>query len=105
MRALFLITIFFSITAHCEAREAWVCTDAATTRTGDLWRACGVGEGMNEGSARGQALDHAVEEFKSLCGLSTGCIERDRTVEPKRTTCSQVYGWWKCYRMIEVQLH
>lgn len=90
---------------HADQPDQWTCTDTATMRTGDTWQACGVGEGMDEGDARKRALNHALDEFTALCRLSTGCHERDRSVEPKRTTCSVNRGWWKCYRMVEIVLH
>lgn len=104
MRYLIALILLYSNVAIAQT-DAWICTDEATTRSGSLWQACGVGEGMDEGAARSRALDHALREFKDLCQLSTGCMERERTVEPKRTTCSVEAGWWKCYRMVEIGLH
>lgn len=105
-RLILLLTILFLANlAHSDQHDQWFCTDASTQRIGDTWLACGVGEGMDEGKARERALTRALDEFLQLCKLSTGCHERDRSVEPKRTTCIDGRGWWKCYRMVEITLH
>lgn len=60
---------------------------------------------MGEGEARGRALSNGLDEFTEMCQLSNDCKGRKRTVEPKRTTCSQVnQDWWKCYRLVQVSL-
>lgn len=107
MRALFLIIVLWGYTAHSESKDVWVCTDEATVRSGDVWQACGVGEGEEEGLARKRALNAAVDEFTSLCTLSTDCFKHNRTIEPKRTTCQVAKDgrYWKCWRMVQVTLY
>lgn len=97
----FLIILFFIQTASAES--GWYCEGEAAARNGNIYAACGVGEGMDESYARQRALNFAIAEFSTICELSSDCAEKPRTFEPKRTTCNQgKTGIWKCYRMIEI---
>ena len=98
-----LIALMISVSAHAD-NTSWVCTDEATTRSGNVWSACGVGEGMNEGIARREALEHALDEFKLMCDMSTSCKGKAREVEPTRSTCSFGVGWVRCYRAVKITL-
>jgi hypothetical protein len=102
MRAIFILLI--SLSSHAESKDQWICTDEATLRQGSLWYACGVGEGTTEAYARQKALEHAIDEFKSLCQMSSDCRGKDTSAEPKRTTCMTGEGWWKCYRLIQISV-
>lgn len=97
MKYLFLILI--SIQSHADQ---WQCTDDQAHRDDNVWYSCGLGESSLEGQARAWALDSAVIDFLKVCDLSTDCRGLKRTVEPKRTTCTEAKGMWKCYRMIQV---
>lgn len=101
---LMLFMFLFNTAVHAENRDQWTCTDQATFKQGSVWYACGVGEGMDEGSARGRALHHALDEFNQMCDLSSDCKRHDTQVQPKRTTCFANEGWWKCYRMVEIRV-
>jgi len=105
---IFLCLLYFLIAsvAHSESKDTWMCTDESAERQGAVWTACGIGEASSEGSARAQALAAAIQEFGRICAISSDCNERNRTVEPKRTTCllSKSGGYWKCYRMIQVTI-
>lgn len=105
MGKLLLLLLLASNLAHSESRDQWLCTDEGVMRTANVWSVCGVGEGDTEGGARARALREGLLEFTSLCTLSTGCMNHKRSVEPKRTTCYQERGWWKCTRMVEITLY
>lgn len=92
--------------AHgAQTDDKWICTQTGTYKTGNVWSACGVAQGDTEERARLAALDHALDEFKALCAIQTGCKDSDKSVEPKRTTCLMNQWGWKCYRMVEITLH
>lgn len=101
-----LLIVFLMVSmSHAETKDQWLCTDEATLRQGNVWFACGVGEGADEGSARKRALDRALDEFSSLCQVSSNCKGKEREVLPRRMTCLSGSGWWKCYRLIRISLY
>lgn len=103
MRIIIIMILLLGSIAH--AGDKWICTDESSSRDGNVWTACGVGEGSEERSARETALKATISEFATICALSTDCNEKRRTIEPKRTTCSEARnGVWKCYRMIQVTI-
>ncbi len=97
----YIILIFLS---QYVAADEWYCTEDAAKRDGNVISTCGIGESMSdEGYARKRALNNAIEEFNTICDLSSDCAGRKINVEPKRTSCSKdSRGMIKCYRMIEV---
>lgn len=102
---LFIVLFLVASMAHSEASETWTCMDDSSSREGALWTACGVGEGIGEREARDQALRSAINEFGTICAISSDCDGHKRTVEPKRITCTHYKsGLWKCYRMIQITL-
>ncbi len=98
---LFILSLFL---IHAHAADSWFCTDESGKRNDNVIYACGVGESTYEHLARKYALDHAIEEFKTICDLSSDCRGRKITVEPKRMTCISNGPIIKCYRLIEVQI-
>lgn len=100
---IILSLLLFSSTVHAD-NTSWVCTDEATTRSGGVWTACGVGWGMDEGSARLDALNKALNEFTTMCKMSASCKDKEREVEPTRSTCSVSPEGWKCYRAVRITL-
>lgn len=95
--------------AHADTTE-WRCTEEATTKSGNAWLMCSVGEAPSEGEAREKALKAGLNEFKTMCALDSDCKDRSHSVEPKRTTCQSYalkwpyegYFMWKCYRLVQV---
>lgn len=82
------------------ASESWLCTTESSQVQGDKVLACGVGTGRDEESARNKALQSAKHEFSQLCQLSTNCSGKAVGIDPKRTTCDEKDGIYKCYRLI-----
>lgn len=108
MRTIFIWLFFWSICfpAYGGDKPQWFCTDESGKRQGRVIWACGVGESIDEASARRQALNNAIEEFKTICELSSDCNGKKKVVEPKRLTCVESFGGRlvKCYRLIGVTL-
>ena len=106
-----LILALLSPLAH--AGDQWICTEEGIQHSGNVWSACGVGQGMDEGAARQKALYGAINEFNTLCEMNSSCKDHDKSIEPKRTTCGQTNEstvipgvmQWKCYRMIQVTVN
>lgn len=101
-----IIISLFMCSNMVHAVDQWRCTDESTTRSGNIWMACGTGDYMEEGKAREKALENALNEFKQMCEMSSDCKDRDVIVEPKRQTClSYPYGFgiqWKCYKLVQI---
>lgn len=99
-----LIFAILTVSSWNAYSDDWFCKHEAGKReNGQLW-ACGIGESMEEASARKNALKDAYREFESICEISSDCDEKRVTVDPQRTTCQPYNGHWKCYRLLVVTL-
>jgi hypothetical protein len=98
------ITFIFALFALSSfAGPNWYCTEVASERSGDLIRACGVGEGRDENEARARAFENAKKEFANICRASDDCKTKKVSVNPQRSECSlEANGRFKCRRLIEV---
>ena|ERR1700761_924630 len=102
-----LILMFLFNLAHSET-DQWRCTEESTSRSVNVWLACGVGESsQSESEAREKSAEHAINEFESLCSIDSKCKRSKKEIEPKRTSCiAYVQGGytyaWKCYRLIQI---
>lgn len=109
MKRLFILLIILCPLAHSETKDDWRCTDQSTTRSRNVWMACGTGEYTDEGAAREKALANALNEFKQMCDLSSDCKGRELSVEPKRQTCQYTNytytGYWKCYKLVQITVN
>ena len=99
----YLVAVFLMLDLSAFADD-WRCTDTATERAGNVFKACGVGEDKNEADARVFALQNAKLEFEELCSASDDCADQAITVTPRRTTCLKQGDTYKCYRLIEFSL-
>lgn len=70
-----------------EEKQDWFCTDDQAMKTGSTYVICGVGTYSTEGDARRIALENAVNEFKTICDLSSDCKGHKVSIEPKRSSC------------------
>lgn len=98
-KTIFLILVSFQATA-----DDWFCKEESSGRSGNTILACGVGESMTEDYARKRALHNAIEEFETICELSTDCRGKATIAESKRTTCEKENGHIKCYRLLQVTI-
>lgn len=105
-----LMLVVFAFEAFAK-EPGWFCEEESGKREGNLIYACGVGEGHNEMAAREHALAHAINEFKSICELSSDCKGKSTIVTPMRMSCNGepsknvlLRGTvnWKCYRLIVI---
>lgn len=102
-RILYAFLIFTSQIS--AAADGWFCENDASKRNDNVYWSCGVGESTTESLARTQALKMAIQEFLMVCEMSTDCNGKPRTVEPKRTSCTEgKSGIVKCVRMIEIRV-
>lgn len=95
---MFLI-LFMSSTVR--AGDQWLCTEEASQRSGDVISSCGIGESESEGEARSMAFDNAKAEFARICETSSDCVGHEISTHPKRTSCEQKNGKYKCYRLVQ----
>jgi hypothetical protein len=93
--ALFILS--FSFCAHADE---WICKEASSLRTANQISSCGIGYGKDENEARQSALNHAGDEFRSVCSLSADCTGHEILANPMRTSCDVKNGQFQCYRMI-----
>lgn len=102
MKTIIIMTLFCS--QHIMA-DQWFCSEESGRREGNVMYACGVGESMSEGYSRERALSAAINEFKTICEMSSDCKDREISVEPKRLECQHdKSGIIRCYRLIVVTI-
>jgi len=82
------------------ATDSWFCTTQASKIQNASVVSCGIGIGQDEATARAKALANAKEEFDFICHASDGCLDRNVSVSPGRTSCEGNHGLVKCYRMV-----
>lgn len=101
-----IIICVILLLSQIATADEWLCTTESGQRQGNLILACGVGESSgDEAYARKRALSNAIEEFNTICEISSDCAGRKIIVEPKRTSCAvEKNGLLKCYRLIAVTL-
>lgn len=95
----FYIVLLLFATTDLRA-DQWFCTEQASEKNGSEVRACGVGRGNTEDKARSSAFAGAEAEFNNICRNSSDCINHAVTAEPKRMSCEQNNGKYKCYRLV-----
>lgn len=97
MRLLLMLLISLSF----QARADWFCDSESGKREGFVIWSCGIGEGLDEGTAREKALQAAFREFELICANSSDCDGKPRTVDPQRTSCKRdSRGFVSCTRLI-----
>lgn len=102
---MFLFVILLAVPAYADGHGEWLCEQTSSTRSGNTFLACGMGEGTDEGQARKAALHDAFREFEDICSMSSDCDGHPRTVEPQRTTCKRdPRGFVQCFRLVVVTL-
>lgn len=84
---IMIVSIFVALESRATDKESWFCTDDQSMKTGNTYIICGVGTSQTEGGARTNALNNSVNEFKTICELSSDCKGKNITVEPKRSSC------------------
>ena len=101
-RSFGIMLLFLALPRFAYAADDWICSTQSSIRSGNVIQACGVGDASTESEARSMAADAASREFKFLCDQdSSSCLNHRVTLNPKRQTCSQTAGHFKCVRMIE----
>lgn len=99
-----LVMILLVVMAAPTAAD-WFCETESGKRDDNVIWSCGMGDGIDEGTARRKALDAAIQEFEMICALSADCQGFRRSVEPKRTSCKQSpSGIYTCTRLIVITL-
>ena len=98
-----IILLLFS----CQAfgQDNWFCESQSGKRDGATFWICGMGDGLDEGAARAQALKDGLKQFTLICEASSDCRETPRTVSPQRMSCKVAKnGLWTCVRLLVVTL-
>lgn len=85
---IILFQMITLISMNGFADDQWFCTDDQAMRSGNTMMICGIGTSGVEGEARKRALNYAINEFETICNLSSDCKGRKVIVEPKRSSCS-----------------
>lgn len=100
----YVALLLFSTVGYTQEQEEWFCTKAASTRSGQLVRACGIGEAPSESQARENAFNEALNEFKRVCGRQSDCFNRVTRTTPMRTECRPHKNNVRCYRLVEFDI-
>lgn len=101
MKTIMMILVILTTT---EAKADWLCTEASSTKSGNVITACGVGKSQNLEEARVKARDAAVNEFNNVCKISADCGKYEYNVVPKRTECSVKGSDIVCLRAIDFEI-
>lgn len=100
MKSFLLVILFvYSFNAH-----AWYCYEVASERNGNVINACGIGEAVDEDSARKVALNNAYKELDLICSHSADCSDKALDITPLRTECKKVEEIFRCHRGITAQI-
>jgi hypothetical protein len=83
---------------------SWYCKDVASERNGDTINACGIGESIDEDTARKISLNNAYKELDLICSRSSDCADRALEIEPLRTDCKLVDTLYRCHRGISASI-
>jgi len=97
----YLFILFISSPAFAVESE-WLCESASIQKQGNTYFSCGVFQYETEGFARIHAMKAAMNEFYVVCGASTGCMQKPRTVVPGRMSCKPFMGIYKCWQYLEI---
>lgn len=104
-KLLMKTALLLLLVSNVAFSDDWICRHEAGKREGNTILACGIGIGMDEGTARHAALNDAKREFQSICEMSVDCREKDVTVDPQRTECGlNKRGVMQCYRLLVITL-
>ncbi len=99
LKSLFILGLLIPINGYTQ--DQWLCSQSSSELRGEgAIAACGVGEGSTEGLARKEALKDARNEFDAVCAAGTECALLRYSVEPRRATCEEKVGGWKCFRLV-----
>lgn len=98
MKNVLLLGLLFSVNAQAAD---WLCTEESSQRTANVISSCGIGHGLDEGTARARALDSAQTEFDKICQNSSDCLNHSVTANPMRTECIKDQGVFQCYRLVK----
>jgi hypothetical protein len=103
---ILIVSLFIALESRATDKEQWFCTDDQAMKTGNTFVICGVGTYSTEGDARTKALNNAMNEFMTICELSSDCKGHKITVEPKRSSCFEntkkyhtTFEQFTCHRM------
>lgn len=97
MKKLILLVLFISTTAHA----GWYCDKVASewTDPGKILKACGIGKGEDENTARLSAYNNARKEFDLVCNKDTSCANKVINIDPQRTECTSGDRGFTCHRL------
>lgn len=99
------LILMFLLTLSFQARADWFCDSESGKRDGGVIWSCGIGEGLDESTARENALRAAFREFELICSNSSDCEGKAKTVDPQRTSCKRdPRGFISCTRLIVTTL-
>ena len=87
-----------------NASDDWLCKSQSSVKYEASIDACGIGQAATEGQARLEAFDNARQEFNKICKSSDDCDGYKINAVPKRTTCEESKGSFKCYRLIQFNI-
>lgn len=105
LKKLFKYSFVISVTFMPNVSYSWLCTEAASERSGSIIYACGVATAKTEAEAQKRARDNALEELRTICNNSVDCKNKELYISPLRKDCTKsTDGTYKCYRGIEAQI-
>lgn len=96
-KLIILLTLLLPATSNAS----WYCDKVASewTDQGKILKACGIGKGEDENSARIAAYNNARKEFDLVCNKDTSCANKVINIDPQRSECSEKDGEYVCHRL------
>src|ERR1022692_4873379 len=84
----------------------WYCNQVASewVEEGKVLRACGIGKGDDENTARQDASNSARKEFDLICNKDTSCSNKVINIDPQRTECSEDDDGFTCHRLFNYHI-
>jgi hypothetical protein len=84
----------------------WYCQSVASewVEEGKTLRACGIGKGGDENTARQDASNNARKEFDLVCNKDTLCANKAINIDPQRSECTEDDEGFTCHRMFNYHI-
>ena len=99
------LLFIFAMLLMSTTSRAWYCLEVASERLGDTINACGIGEAIEEDSARKLALSNAYKELDLICSHSADCADKALDITPMRTDCKKLENnFYRCHRGVSAAI-
>lgn len=98
-----LVILLLVLSFSRSFADDWFCKQGSSLILSDEIQTCGYSYRKDEGQAREEAMNRALNEFANICKSQSDaklCLKRGWTSIPERTECNKATNGVKCYRMV-----